>query len=152
MTRRKLNNDGMAQYFTLKELCTTTHKEFDNFPTFEIAAHLEELTWNLLDPLRRAWGSAIKVNSGYRCTKLNTAVGGVATSAHKTGYAADLHPANGKVEDFCRFARTWVLANRIKFDQLIRETDKKTGVVWLHIGLYGPGKVQRGQILDITKQ
>ena len=105
----------------------------------------------MLDPLRVAWGSAIRVTSGYRCTRLNSVVGGVATSAHKTGYAADLQPVNGKTEDFIRFARTWVRVHRIKFDQLIREEDKMTGAVWLHIGLYGPGGSQRGQILNIVK-
>lgn len=144
----------MAKYFTLKELCASpkaTARKIDNFPTFDIAAHLEELTVMLLDPLREAWGKPVLVTSGYRCTRLNTAVGGVPTSAHKLGYAADLQPANGKTEDFCRFARTWVIAHRVRFDQLIRETDKKSGAVWLHIGLYGPGGVQRGQILEITK-
>ncbi len=142
----------MPKYFTLKELCASSiaaERGIDNFPTFDIAAHLLELTEKILDPLRQAWGSAVNVNSGYRCTMLNVAVGGVATSAHKLGYAADLKPANGKIEDFCRFARTWIIAHRIRFDQLIRETDKKTGTVWLHVGLYGPGGCQRGQILDI---
>lgn len=145
----------MAKYFTLKELCesqTAKAQGIDNFPSFEIAAHLQELTEKLLDPLRQAWGGAIIVNSGYRCTRLNNAVGGVATSAHKTGYAADLRPSNGRTEDFITFTRQWVVLNRIKFDQLIRETNAKTGNVWLHFGLYGPGGCQRGQILDLVKK
>lgn len=144
----------MAKYFTLKELCASNKAVqygIDNFPTFEIAAHLQQLADTILDPLRIAWGSAIRVTSGYRCTRLNDVVGGVATSAHKTGYAADLQPVNGKTEDFIGFARTWVRVHGIKFDQLIRETDKQ-GHVWLHIGLYGPGNCQRGQILNIVKK
>lgn len=145
----------MPKYFTLKELCesdTAKKQGIDNFPTFEIADHLRELTEKILDPLRIAWGSAIHVNSGYRCTRLNVAVGGVATSVHKLGWAADLVPSNGKTEDFIKFARTWVLVNRIKFDQLIRETDPRSGAVWLHIGLYSPTGSQRGQIKDIVKK
>jgi len=144
----------MAKYFTLKELCaseTAERKGIDNFPTFEIAAHLEELADNLLDPLRVAWGGPIRVTSGYRCTKLNTAVGGVSTSAHKTGYAADLIDPKGRTERLIEFARQWAILNKIRFDQLIRETDKK-GSVWLHFGLYGPGGVQRGQLLNIVKK
>lgn len=124
----------------------------DNFPTFEVADHLRELAEKILDPLRIAWGSAIRVNSGYRCNRLNEVVGGVPTSAHKTGYAADLYPANGKIEDLINFTKTWACGNGIKFDQLIRETTKDGQSVWLHIGLYGPGNCQRGQILNIVKK
>lgn len=145
----------MPKYFTLKELCesdTAKKQGIDNFPTFEIADHLRELTEKILDPLRIAWGSAIHVNSGYRCTRLNVAVGGVSTSQHKMGWCADVVPSNGKTEDFIKFARTWVLLNRIRFDQLIRERSQDGKTVWLHVGLYGPGGVQRGQILDIVKK
>lgn len=145
----------MAQYFTLKELCASSKAAqygIDNFPTFEIAEHLSQLADQLLDPLRIAWGSAIRVTSGYRCTRLNNLVGGVPTSQHKNGWCADTVPVNGKTEDFIKFARTWVKINRIKFDQLIREQTPDGKTVWLHIGLYGPGGVQRGQILDIVKK
>ena len=145
----------MPKYFTLKELCesdTAKKQGIDNFPTFEIAAHLLELTERLLDPLREAWGNPIRVTSGYRCTKLNNAVGGVATSVHKLGWAADLQDPKGKTEDLIAFARRWVLLNGIRFDQLIRETDASGKTVWLHIGLYSPSGSQRGQILNIVKK
>lgn len=144
----------MAKYFTLKELCasaTAATQGIDNWPSFEVAAHLAELAEKILDPLRTAWGSAINVTSGYRCTRLNAAVGGVMTSVHKLGWAADLQPANGKTEDFIKFARTWVIAYRIRFDQFIRETDEH-GHVWLHIGLYSSSGAQRGQILNLVKK
>lgn len=145
----------MADYFTLKELCastTATAQGIDNFPSFEVAAHLQDLADNLLDPLRRAWGSAIIVTSGYRCPALNKAVGGVARSVHQQGWAADLKPANGETEDFIDFAKTWVKVYRIKFDQLIRETTPDGKSVWLHFGLYSPTGAQRGQILNLVKQ
>ena len=144
----------MASYFTLKELCMSNvakSRGIDNFPTFEIAAHLEELTVKLLDPLRQAWGGAIIVTSGYRCKMLNTAVGGAVRSAHMEGYAADLYPANGRTEELITFAREWAEKCHIRYDQLIHETDKRGGL-WLHIGLYGPGGVQRGQYLELMKQ
>ena len=144
----------MPKYFTLKELCLSnvaTARKIDNFPTFEIANHLQQLAEQILDPLRISWGGPINVTSGYRCKALNTAIGGAVRSAHMEGYAADLQPGNGKTEDFINFSRTWVKVNRIKFDQFIREEDKKTGAVWLHIGLYGPGGCQRGQELNLFK-
>ncbi len=143
----------MISYFTLKELCdsdTARVRKIDNFPTFEIVAHLYELTEKLLDPLRTAWGSPIRVTSGYRCYKLNSAVGGVYNSVHQDGYAADLQPTNGKIEEFIKFAKTWVRIYGVNYDQLIRETDGKS--VWLHVGLYSPNGTQRKQILDIVKK
>lgn len=143
----------MATYFTLKELCsspTAKKQGIDNFPSFEIADHLRDLTKKILDPLREAWGGPIRVNSGYRCQALNSLVGGARQSAHMTGYAADLFPTNGMIETFIRFARKWLDDNNIPYDQLIRETDHKT--VWMHIGLYGPNGRQRRQYLDLVKK
>lgn len=145
----------MARYFTLKELCasqTATARGIDNFPTFEIVDHLRQLTEMILDPLRTAWGGPIIVTSGYRCPQLNSAVGGVETSAHRLGWAADLQPANGRTEQFIEFARAWVVASRIRFDQFIRETSAGGKTAWLHIGLYSPTGSQRGQFLNLNKR
>lgn len=140
----------MAKYFTLKELISTKRK-IENVPTFEDVHHLEELVKNLLDPLREAYGKPIRVNSGFRCPALNKAVGGSSTSAHLQGYAADLDDWKGDTEALVTFAKTWVVLNRIKFDQLIREETADGKTVWLHIGLYGPNGCQRGQIFDLVK-
>lgn len=43
-----------------------------------------------LDLLRKACGSPIVVNSGYRCSFHNSAVGGAARSRHMIGCAADI--------------------------------------------------------------
>ena len=132
------------KYFSLKELCASdvaTKKRIDNFPSFTIVEHLTELTKTILEPLRIAWGSSIKVTSGYRCDALNKAIGGVATSAHRLGYAVDLQPGNGKIEEFGKFVRGWLVKNRIKFDQVLFETSGKTK--WVHIGLYSSTGSQR---------
>ena len=145
----------MPKYFTLKELCaseTAKKKGIENFPTFEVAEHLRDLTEKILDPLREAWGGPIRVTSGYRCTKLNNAVGGVSTSCHKLGWCADLQDPKGNTERLIEFARQWVILNGIRFDQIIRETTKDGRTVWLHIGLYSPTGSQRGQILNIVKK
>lgn len=63
--------------------------------SFEIRDAIRELTNTVLQPLRDAWGQPLHVNSGYRCPKLNAAVGGAATSQHTKGEAADIkaeHP------------------------------------------------------------
>ena len=128
------------KYFTLKELCSTT-KNFENYPSFSVVEHLAELTGKILEPLRVAWGSPIKVTSGYRCDALNKAVGGVSTSAHRLGYAADLQPTNGKIDEFGKFTKDWLLRNGIKFDQLLFE--KKGTQKWVHIGIRSTSGTQR---------
>ena len=110
------------KYFTLKEMFSSdvaTKKKIDNTPSWTVVEHLSELTKTILEPLRIAWGSPIKVTSGYRCDALNRAVDGVSTSAHRVGYAADLQPGNGKIEEFGKFVRDWLIKNRIKFDQCL---------------------------------
>lgn len=138
------------KYFTLKELCASdvaTKKKIDNWPSFTIVEHLNEFTQNILEPLRNAWGSSINVNSGYRCDALNKAVGGVATSAHRLGWAADLVPGNGKIDEFGKFTKDWLIKNRIKFDQIIFETKGKTK--WLHIGYRSSTGSQRGETKNL---
>lgn len=71
------------------------------------------LTENVLQPLRDAWGKPLKVNSGYRCKALNAAVGGVPTSQHVKGEAADI--AAG---DPVKLARLAVKLG-LPFDQMI---------------------------------
>lgn len=45
---------------------------------------------NLLDPIREKIEMPMVITSGYRCEKLNKAVGGSKTSNHMTGCAADV--------------------------------------------------------------
>jgi len=52
---------------------------------------LRELCKELLEPVRALVGR-LRVTSGYRRPKVNTAVGGSDTSAHMSGWAADEMP------------------------------------------------------------
>lgn len=133
------------KYFELAEFIkseTATKKKIDNTPTFEIVDHLSDLVESILDPLRAAYGKPIHVSSGYRCPKLNTAVGGVNGSAHQRGDAADLQTAD--MTEFKAFIRSWLIRNKIRFDQCLLETSGK--VEWVHISLYSSTGSQRGQI------
>lgn len=58
---------------------------------FSVRDSIKALTLNVLQPLRDAWGAPLPINSGYRCPGLNQAVGGVPTSQHAKGEAADIH-------------------------------------------------------------
>lgn len=138
------------KYFTITELiksATADKKGIPNNPTLTEKEHLVELVENLLDPLREAWGSAIMVTSGFRCPALNRAVGGAKNSAHMTGYAADIKPANKKMKEFQAFVKKWIADK--KFDQLIIEKPVKGIASWIHIGIKNQKGMQRKQYLTI---
>lgn len=81
--------------------------------SFEVRDSILALTENVLQPLRDAWGKPLKVNSGYRCKALNAAVGGVPTSQHVKGEAADI--AAGEPVKLARLA----VKLGLPFDQMI---------------------------------
>lgn len=138
----------MKSYFTIEELYysyTAEQKGIDNTPPDNIKEHLKKLI-EFLNPLREAWGSAIRINSGYRCSELNQAVGGVATSAHKEGWAVDMYPVNNKFEEFKQFIVDYLKDKN--FDQAIIE--KSGHSQWIHLGLWSKGR-QRKQIFKIEE-
>ena len=140
------------RYFTINELThsdTAIELGIDNTPNEEIKSHLVQLVEELLDPLREAWGSAIKVNSGFRCSRLNRALKGSSpTSAHLVGFAADLVPMNGDITGFKKFCVKWLKENNIQFDQCICETNGQ-GAQWVHLGLFNLSMQQRQQFLNM---
>lgn len=139
------------KYFTIDELCqseTAERLKIDNTPSEEIKKNLETLTDCLLDPLREEWGSEVIVNSGYRCPALNKAVGGSKTSVHKSGWAADIRPKNGKMKEFKKFVVDFI---KTRFwDQCILE--KSGDIEWIHLSLYNNSGKQRKMIFSIEEK
>lgn len=136
------------KYFTIQELtasATAKRKGIDNTPDAVATANLTALVANILDPLREAYGKPIVVTSGYRCPKLNRAVGGAARSQHCTGCAADIRTLSD---------RTWEnrqlfdLIEKLKlpYDQLIDEYNYD----WVHVS-FRQGQNRR-EVLHITKK
>lgn len=139
------------RFFELNEFVnspTAKKRGIDNSPTFEVVAHLDELVSKVLDPLRAAYGQPISISSGYRCPALNRAVGGVATSVHMTGYAADLQ-VGGSFAKFKEFVVEWFKKTGTPFDQVLLEKNAR-GEQWIHIGLYNNAGQQRRQIKVMT--
>jgi len=119
------------RYFTIEELehsDTATKYKIDNTSNGETRTNLIKLIELLLDPIRTKWGKPIKVNSGYRCSKLNRMVGGVSTSQHVLGEAADIIVGSSEEN---RKLFEMILSMNILFDQLILEDGGK----WIHISL-----------------
>ena len=108
------------RYFTISELLKSNtalkHKLWNGAPK-EAEENLRALVDEVLDPLREAYGKPIRVNSGYRCPRLNNLVGGSPNSQHMRGEAADIQPVDGNEADLEVLAQ-FLIANG-KFDQLI---------------------------------
>ena len=86
------------------------------------------------------YGKPITVNSGYRCPKLNDAVGGAKNSQHMRGEAADI-TAGSKMENKRLFELIW---DNLPFDQLIDESNYS----WVHVSYVSTSK-NRKQILSL---
>ena len=138
------------KYFTIEELCqseTAEELKINNTPSDLIIERLKILIDTLLDPLREAWGSPIIINSGYRCPVLNKAVGGSKTSSHMSGWAVDMKPKNGKMDEFKSFVVKF-LQTRF-WDQCILE--KSGNVEWVHLSLYNSSNKQRKMVFSIEE-
>lgn len=129
-------------YFGLEEFLessTALEKQIKNYPSWEHIEHLNELAlW--LDKLREAWGSGLRVTSGLRRKNLNDVIVGASkTSVHQIGYAADIVPVNGKMNEFITFVRKW--AQDQSYDEIIIE--RSSSSLWIHFGLYNNAGKQR---------
>lgn len=110
----------------LVESDTARRHRIDNTPSKEAISNLQNLTEYILQPLADTMSFRPYVTSGYRCPALNKLVGGVPTSQHVTGCAADLRCytdiyANHLME----------CAKKTPYDQLILE--QKGKIKWIHV-------------------
>lgn len=90
--------------------------------SIDVRDSIKALVDEVLQPLRDAWGKPLAINSGYRCKELNAAVGGVPTSQHTKGEAADVCPfgrnGHGDIKVVTELARLAVKLD-LPFDQMI---------------------------------
>lgn len=130
----------LSEHFTLGEMCKTNVK-LKNVPNEAQVENLKRLcSW--LEMLRSEWNKRygegndpIIINSGYRSPEVNRAVGGVPTSNHLTGCAADIRVA-GK-EQLIRYATILLDISDESgedFDELLIERSPK-GTYWLHFAV-----------------
>ena len=141
-------NTPVTMHFTIEELYaseTAKRLGIDNKPSVQKMINLVYLAAYVLEPLRVATGEPVKINSGYRCEKLNKAVGGVYNSQHLKGQAADIC-----IDGDMAKGRRWFnyIRDHLNFDQLIWEHDR-SGTYWIHVSFVYPdfGK-NRKQVID----
>ena len=75
--------------FTKSDTATRLHIQ-NEITDWDVRDNIKALVEEVLQPLRDSWGGPLFINSGYRCPELNKAVGGVPTSMHCKGMAADV--------------------------------------------------------------
>lgn len=135
----------LSENFSLEEFCfslTANEKKIANVATPEIIESLK-FTAAGLERIRKALGDRpIRVTSAFRCEELNRAVGGVKTSQHVRGEAADfVCPAFGTPKEIV-FALSHALPE-LGIDQIICEG------TWVHVSFT---KNPRHVVLTLTKK
>ncbi|MCH5241814.1 MAG: DUF882 domain-containing protein [Muribaculaceae bacterium] len=123
----------LTENFTLEELTASTTaraRKIDNTPNELQKSNLLRLAKEILQPVRNRWGKPIIITSGYRSPALNKAVGGVATSQHLQGEAADINLGKNNPELF-RLMKQMVANGEITVGQLLDEN----GGSWIHVSL-----------------
>ena len=132
----QLNSSAkLSDHFTLGEMTrSSSHPEVYNIPSHEAIANLKRVcVW--LEVLRKRYGKPIIINSGYRSPQLNKKIGGVPTSNHLTGCAADIRVAN--MEQLIRYAAIlldYADESKQDFDELLIERNRY-GAIWLHFAV-----------------
>lgn len=116
----------LTNHFSLEEFTNSDYairNGVNNTASPNIIGNLK-LTADGLEQVRKLLGKAINISSGYRCPTLNRAIGGVSSSAHVLGFAADFTCKEfGTPTDIVKAIK----ASDIKFDQCICEG------TWVHI-------------------
>ena len=140
--------EQFSKYFRLEEFLTSStarQRSIENMPSWQVVEHLRELAL-FLDGIREAWGSGIKVTSGFRNDRLNALVGGVPNSCHRLGWAADIQPVNGMMKGFKGFITEYLKDK--DFDEAIIERKGKTE--WIHIQIFSPSGFQRRKVFSMV--
>ena len=141
----------LSEHFRLTEFTTSlvaATRRIDNTPPLSAVGNLQQLCLHVLEPLRAHLGHAVRINSGYRSPRLNAAVGGVKTSDHTRGCAADIFVPDVKTG---REWFAWMMDN-LEFDQLIWETASRGKTCWIHVGYRGAGRNRQQVIGHLVKR
>ena len=143
----------VTMHFTIEELYasdTAKRLGINNKPDIQQVINLVYLAAYVLEPLREVMDEPIKIGSGFRCQKLNKAVGGVYNSQHLKGQAVDLC-IDGDIEKGKRWFN--YIKDHLPFDQLIWEHNSK-GSYWVHVSFIHPdfGKNRHQVINNLLKK
>jgi hypothetical protein len=126
---------------------TAVRKGIKNEPNEKQLKAMKALAKKVFEPLRIHFNEPIRINSFFRSTALNKAIGGSTSSQHCKGEAVDL--------DATKEVTNKQLYNYIKdnleFDQLIWEFGTDNNPNWVHVSYKSTGK-NRKQLLKATRK
>ena len=123
---------NLSTHLTLEEFIhsdTAIANHIDNTLPDNLLETAKYTAENLFEPIRELLGDPIKINSGYRCEKLNVAVRGVDTSQHVKAEALDMLPTMNIQDAFHKIVQSSLI-----WDQLILEHDSG-GHTWIHASI-----------------
>lgn len=139
----------LTEHFTLAELtASSTAKRLglSNELPPSLFGHVQALAEMLERVRTQLGGKPLIVTSAYRSREVNRAVGGVATSDHTLGHAADvLCPAFGTPYQVAKALVPHL--QRLEIGQIILEGVK--GKQWLHLSTRTPDKAMN-RVITIT--
>lgn len=130
-----VNSPNMITWNELTSSVSARRNNIDNTPTDEKVLHnLHELL-PILNSVRAEYGKPIRVTSGYRCPQLNKLVGGVPTSAHLQGLAADVVPFERNSADFLAIQKLFIkFASDKGYNPIVLIEKPRNGIPsWLHL-------------------
>ena len=125
---------------------TAIRRGITNIPNPEQLTAMKTLAEKVFQPLRVFIDKPIIVGSFFRCTALNVAVGGSASSQHCKGEAIDIKATNGVTNSQLFY---YILHN-LEFDQLIWEFGTDEEPQWVHVS-FTEKKENRKQVLRAVK-
>ena len=136
----------LSKHFKLEEFTksmTATRKGIDNNPGAGDIKNLENVCYEILEPLRAKFEKPIIITSGYRSEELCEAIGSKKTSQHARGQAVDL-----EIGGIPNIKIAYWLSNNVDFAQLILEYYDKDDPAggWVHVS-YNEKGANRKQVL-----
>ena len=142
----------ISDHLSLAEITksqTATRLGIDNTPTVTHMIALRAIAENVFEPIRKHFGVAIGVSSGYLSKSLNDAIGGSSRSQHCHGQALDIDAdiygriTNGELFRYIRHG--------LDFDQLIWEFGDDNDPAWVHVSFVDDGS-NRGEVLRAYRE
>lgn len=123
----------ISEHISYKEATksvTALRLGIDNTPNEYQLQNMEIIAKNVFEPLRKAVGGPIKINSFMRVEKLNQAIGGSSRSQHCQGRAMDLDDTYGY---WTNAEMYHYIKNNLDFDQIIWEFGTDENPDWVHV-------------------
>ena len=142
----------ISKNFTLEEFIKSTtakNKKIDNTPSDTEIFYINKLA-EQLQRIRDRYGKPIIISSGYRCDKLNRAVGGAKNSDHRFGAASDIHSLEDTYE---ANKELWdvIMSMYTEGELALRQIIDEYKLDWIHISVNNEfNKMKNNEILHIV--